>query len=671
MVGKRHNYVPFYIFITLLLMFLATLVATALHFAQTFSLDIKTSFEYMLQHRKWFYYSKYTLPSQLLSLILSLIIITFIANENRKYYLGREHGTAKWGNPTSVTKRLAKGGSDKLVSQHLRYSLNDQYTRLNANALIIGGPGSGKSRFFVSPNILSLTGSYVVTDPKGELLRKHGNYLRKHGYKIMVLNTKNLEQSDCYNPFVHLKSEEEIPRLIQNIFRATEEDGASKGDPFWERSEFILLDALMRYIYFEKEKEDQTLIELNELLYRASSVMPGKKISELEFLFQELEKTNPRHSAVRQWKKATAGAEDTIRSIVACAVSRIGVLENKAVQRVLQTNEIIFEEIGEGVGGDASKKVALFCVIPDADPSYNFIVSMLYAQLIQGLYDLADNVHEGRLPLHVSFYLDEFANIKLPPDFLNWISTARSRNISFNVIIQNLAQLKGLYPNDKWETIPGNCDMLLYLGGKEKSTHMYMSELLGGATIDTKKHGETMGKNGSASKNFDNQKRELLLPDEVRRINTKQCVIIIGAELPLIDEKIHIEKLPGFKEAESLGSYHHEKKEHTFVKPLTKRIAKKIFGNPLTEEEYFHIIQKMQHGLPVQLLSLSPERISSVERSKALLSFNRYTPPQQAIINEAIRRGIEPVLLNERMNPIMTVYEMNMIINELIRKEVS
>jgi type IV secretion system protein VirD4 len=341
--------------------------------------------------------------------------------------------------------------------------------------------------------------------------------LKNNGYNVKVINLLEMDKSDCYNPFSYIREETDVVKLITNLISNTTPKGATPSDPFWEKAEGLFLQAIFYYVWLEEKPSRRNFETVLKLLGEAEVTEQGKP-SRLDVRMKFLEENSPlgaNHPAVKQYNKCMRGAGDTVRSIIISANSRLAFLENKQVLRLLSKDELNLADIGIGVNGDGETKTALFCVIPDSDKSYNFIIGMLYTQIFQELYYQADFNCGGRLPIHVTFMLDEFANVALPDDYCSLLSTMRSREISSIIIIQNFAQLKALF-KDTWETIPGNCDTFIYLGGNEQSTHKYVSELLGKGTIDKKSSGETKGRQGSSSRNYDVLCREIFTPDEVR-----------------------------------------------------------------------------------------------------------------------------------------------------------
>lgn len=387
---------------------------------------------------------------------------------------GKEYGTSKLADVKQINQALADkdDGKNRILSQNVRMSLNTRYTGLNNNVLIIGGSGAGKTFYEVKPNLMQLNSSFICTDPKGEILRSEGEMLKKNGYSVKVINLLEMDKSDCYNPFSYIREETDVVKLITNLMSNTTPKGSTSSDPFWEKAEGLFLQALFYYVWLEEKPSKRNFSSVLKLMAEAEVMEKGKP-SPLDVRMKFLEETSPlheNHPAVKQYNKCMRGAGDTVRSIIISANSRLATLENKQVLRMLSRDELSLAELGIGVNGDGKTKTALFCVIPDSDKSYNYIIGMLYTQIFQELYYQADFNCGGRLPVHVTFMLDEFSNVALPDDYCSLLSTMRSREISSVIIIQNLAQIKALF-KDTWETIPGNCDTLVYLGGNEQSTH--------------------------------------------------------------------------------------------------------------------------------------------------------------------------------------------------------
>ena len=451
---------------------------------------------------------------------------------------GVEHGSARWGDARELNARFAQRGMENvLLTRNVRLGLDGRRHRRNLNVLVIGGSGAGKTRFYAKPNLMQCNTSFVVTDPKGELLRDVGGLLRERGYRIRVLNLVEFSQSDRYNPLVYIRDEKDVLKLVTNLIRNTTPRTASSGDPFWEKSETALLEAILFYLLSEAPAEEQnfsmvmTMLEYADVREEDSGYQ-----SPLDMLFAALERTQPGHIAVRQYKVYKQAAGKTAKSILISLAVRLAAFNLEQIRTLTAEDELDIGSLGE-------EKTALFAVIPDNDTSFNYLVGMLYTQIFQELYYRADHVHGGRLPVHVQFILDEFANVALPEDFERCLATMRSREISASIIIQNLAQIKALF-KDTWETIPGNCDSLLYLGGNETTTHEYISKMLGKETIDTQSHGQSRGRNGSASTNTQQAGRELMTSDEVRLLDNADALLFIRGEHPVRDRKYDLLRHP-------------------------------------------------------------------------------------------------------------------------------
>ncbi len=488
------------------------------------------------------YYNSTTLKSIQVATIFYVLVVLMYASRDRNFMPGKEFGSSKWADVRMLSKKLRddREGFNRILSQNLCVSLDTDKTGLNNHSLVIGGSGAGKSFYFTASNFLSLPeGSFVVTDPKGELLRNLGNPLKRAGYRIQVLNLLNPEQSDFFNPFAYLRNEEDVNELVENLIQNTEQKEETNADPFWVKAESLLIRCLIHYIRLEKPEELRNFRTFLDLMMEIK-VGNGKEKTKLDIRMEQLRKTSElgeKHPAYRSYQKFISAAGDTMRSIIICAHSRFDFLDNEAILNLLEKNTIDIAGMANGVNNDGKTKTFTFCVIPDHKKIYNPIVGMLYTQMFNEFYYQADVIHDGKLPFHVTFWFDEFANVALPNDFCSLLSTMRSRNMSSVIIIQNIAQIKKLYGQDLWETIPGNCDTFIYLGGNEPSSHKYVVELLGKQTINKKSHGENKGQHGSASENVDSIGRELIDQGEIRKLSRKDCLILIAGEDPVIDKK--------------------------------------------------------------------------------------------------------------------------------------
>ena len=457
----------------------------------------------------------------------------------RNYRRREEHGSAKWGNAKAVDKKYRQNppSENKLMTQAVRIGLNGKKHRRNLNTLVCGGSGAGKTRFYCKPNLMQANTSFVILDPKGEIVRDVGNLLEKKGYEIRVLDLISMEKSHCYNPFVYLHSDNDVQRLVTNLFKSTTPKGSQSNDPFWDTSASMLLSALVYYLHYEAPEDEQNFAMVMEMLQAAAiDNEEDPRPSPLDCLFADLELDRPDHIALKYYRSYHTGSAKTLKSIQITLAARLEKFNLESLAALTCTDELDLASMGE-------KKVALFAIIPDNDSSFNFLVSILYTQLFQQLFFSADHIHGGALPIPVHFLMDEFANVSLPDDFDKILSVMRSRGVFVSIILQNLAQLKALFEK-QWESIVGNCDEFLYLGGNEQSTHKYVSELLGKETIDTNTYGKSSGRSGNYSTNYQISGRELLTPDEVRMLDNRYAILFIRGELPVMDLKYDILKHP-------------------------------------------------------------------------------------------------------------------------------
>ena len=458
----------------------------------------------------------------------------------RKNYRRREeHGSAKWGNANAINKKYCQTpkSENKLMTQNVAIGINAKKHRRNLNTLVCGGSGAGKTRFYCKPNLMQANTSFVILDPKGEIVRDVGKLLEAKGYEIKVLDLISMEKSHCYNPFVYLQNDNDIQRLVTNLFKSTTPKGSQSNDPFWDTAASMLLLALVFYLHYEAPPDEQNFAMVMEML-RAGSIEDedDPRPSPLDQLFNELGEDYPDHIALKYYRSYHSGSAKTLKSIQITLAARLEKFNLESLASLTSTDELELGTLGE-------KKTALFALIPDNDTSFNFLVSILYTQLFQQLFYSADHIHGGSLPIPVHFLMDEFANVSLPDDFDKILSVMRSRSVSVSIILQNLAQLKALFEK-QWESIIGNCDEFLYLGGNEQSTHKYVSELLGKATIDTNTYGKSEGRSGSYSTNYQISGRELLTPDEVRMLDNQYAILFIRGERPVLDFKYDILKHP-------------------------------------------------------------------------------------------------------------------------------
>nr|WP_243868306.1 type IV secretory system conjugative DNA transfer family protein [Fusicatenibacter saccharivorans] len=502
-----------------------------------------------LNHPFQFHYTEYTIKSMLVCTLLYAAGIGIFYSSQKNYRRGEEHGSARWGDARQICKKYSKKpySQNILLTQNFRISLDTHKHRRCLNILVVGGSGAGKSRGFALPNIMQCCCSMVITDPKAELLRKTGGLLEKKGYEVRVFDLINPDTSFCYNPFEYVHDDKDVLRLISNLIQNTTPKGSQSSDPFWEKSETALLQALMLYLLHEAPPEGQNFAMIMEMLGSAQVKEEDEDYeSPLDILFDRLEMRDPDSIAVKQYHIYKQAAGKTAKSILISVGVRLAAFNLPQIAKLTNTDELDLSSMGE-------RKVALFCCIPDADTSLNYLVGMIYSQLFQTLYYMADRVHGGALPVPVNCIMDEFPNVSLPNEFEKILATCRSRSIYCSIIIQNMSQLKALF-KDSWESLVGNCDEFLYLGGNEKETHKYVSELLGKETIDTNTYGQTKGKSGSYSTNFQQSGRELLQPDEVRMLDNQNALLFIRGERPILDAKYDLMKHPNIRYTEDGGA---------------------------------------------------------------------------------------------------------------------
>ena len=584
LVNRQENQKTIYILLAILSVFVIWL---ALMVAGCYEQDIKL-FELLdrltvaINNPMNISFNEYSLKAVLIFLFLYAmgIGVYFSSKENRRP--GEEHGSARWGNVKSVVRRYMDKDSYKniILSQNMRLGLNAKKHRRNLNVLVVGGSGAGKTRFYAKPNLMQCNTSFIVADPKGEMLRSIAPLLIENGYDIKVFNLIEPENSDGYNPFVYIRKDEDVIKLISNLIQNTTPKNAQQNDPFWEKSEIALDSALMLYLLHEAPPEEQTFGMLMFLIENAATVEDEDESgyqSPVDILFQGLEDEKPEHIAVRQYKIFKQASGKTAKSILISAAVRLAAFNLPEIAKMTSYDNLDIGTLGE-------RKRAIFCVIPDNDNSFNYLVGMLYTQAFQALYFNADNNHGGELPIPVHIVMDEFANVALPDNFERILATMRSRRISVSIIIQNMAQLKALF-KDSWENITGNCDTLLFLGGNEQSTHEYISKMLGKETIDTRTRGITKGQHGSSNTNYQNAGRELLTLDEVRLLDNSNALIFIRGERPLIDKKFDILSHPNIEKTADGKAvpYKHSKSEKYLQSDLSFTINEDLSNIKLLE----------------------------------------------------------------------------------------
>ena len=481
-------------------------------------------------------------------MLVSLIIYAFgialyySGRENRRP--GEEYGSAKWGDPKALCQKYMDHQHKEaniILTQRVRLGMDGYKTQRNMNILVIGGSGSGKTRYFCKPGLYSANCSYLVTDPKGELLKAAGGLLLSLGYEVRVFNLIDPEQSDCYNPFVYVREEKDVLSLIDNLIKNTTPRNASSNDPFWEKAEVAMDSALMLYLIHEAPQDEQNFETMLYMMNFADVREEDEQYrSPLDMLFRALEEEQPAHVAVKQYKVFKQAAGKTAKSILVTAAVRLAAFNIPQYAAMTSMDEMDFGSLGE-------RKRAIFCVIPVNDSSMNYLVGMLYTQCFQELYRRADLKYNGRLPVPVRVLQDEWANVAQPESYPKILATCRSYNIGLNIIVQNVQQIKALYEKEH-ESIIGNCDTLLFLGGgNEPASLEFIVKLLGRETLATRTRGLTKGRNGSSTTNYQQTGRDLMTVDEVRKLDTNKAILFIRGEDPVIDRKYNLKRHPNIK----------------------------------------------------------------------------------------------------------------------------
>lgn len=505
--------------------------------------DLAAQFSEVTQTPFSLHWTPYTMKFIGILLLLYGGAILFYYTGQKNTRPGEEHGSASWSSIRELDKKYRDkdAGKNVILTQHLQMSMNGKLHRRNLLQIIVGGSGSGKTRFLAKPNLMLANASFIVTDPKGEMLRAVGNLFLEEGYVLRVFDLIDPSKSDCYNPFCYIRKDADVFKLIDNFIKNTTPKGAKANDPFWEKSETALDAALMLYLLHEAPVEDQNMETILYMIENGGAKEEDDDYqSPLDLLFEALEEEQPNHIAVRQYHIFKQAAGKTAKSILVSAAVRLASFTLPEIQRITATDDMELGKLGE-------RKQAIFCIIPDSnDASLNFLVGMLYTQAFQELYYQADKVHQGALPVPVRLMFDEFANVALPDGYARLQATMRSRNIMSTIVLQNISQLKALFKDD-WEGIIGNADSFVYLGGNEQSTHKYISELLGKETIDTKTSSQSKGRNGSFSQNFQQTGRELASVDELAVLDGGKCILQLRGVRPFLSEKYDITKHPNYK----------------------------------------------------------------------------------------------------------------------------
>lgn len=505
--------------------------------------DLAAQFSEVTQTPFSLHWTPYTMKFIGIFLLLYGGAILFYYTGQKNTRPGEEHGSASWGSVRELDKKYRDkdAGKNVILTQHLQMSMNGKLHRRNLLQIIVGGSGSGKTRFLAKPNLMLANASFICTDPKGEMLRAVGNLFLEEGYVLRVFDLIDPSKSDCYNPFRYIRKDADVFKLIDSFIKNTTPKGAKANDPFWEKSETALDSALMLYLLHEAPPEDQNMETILYMIENGGAKEEDDDYqSPLDLLFEAPEEEQPDHIAVLQYHIFKQAAGKTAKSILVSAAVRLASFTLPEIQRITATDDMELGKLGE-------RKQAIFCIIPDSnDASLNFLVGMLYTQAFQELYYQADKVHQGALPVPVRLMFDEFANVALPDGYARLQATMRSRNIMSTIVLQNISQLKALFKDD-WEGIIGNADSFVYLGGNEQSTHKYISELLGKETIDTKTSSQSKGRNGSFSQNFQQTGRELASVDELAVLDGGKCILQLRGVRPFLSEKYDITKHPNYK----------------------------------------------------------------------------------------------------------------------------
>ena len=532
----------------------------------------------------WRCFNQYTLISLGCGLTGWVFFLAFYLDTHRNTHSDIEHGSAEWDDPDTANKRMADlkhPENNRILSKHVNQALSGSKSFPNNNMIVVGAPGTGKSLFVIAPNILKCISSYLFMDPKGELVEKYGNYLQKNGYQIRVLNLKNMESSDRYNPFVYIRTEDDIPRLIMNIFKSVEPPDAQKGDPFWDDGCALYLQSLFYFVWavsvpdkkkifaeaglkWEPVYATQTLNQVTKLMQLESKKVPPRsedeeESTELSLLMDALADMYPDHPAVRDYRKLKEGAPETVASVLLILNGKFKFFYSKSIQRIFEADDMNLWELGTGWHRDGKSKVALFLVLKENDSSYNFVGNMLYQQLFDELLVEADQNYHGVLPIRVECWMDEFGNGLRPEGFEHLITTLRSRNIAVMLFLQSISQLQTMYKGDGWKVFMDSCAVFLFLGSGRGAydTQETISKMLGAATIEKASGSVSYGQNGSSSTSYDRLQRSLMDANEVAQMDKDSCIILPFASKPIIDKKYKPFHDPSYLKAKKYGPYTH------------------------------------------------------------------------------------------------------------------
>lgn len=506
-------------------------------------------FSELLKRPSLLRWTPHTVKCIIVTLLLCAFAVLLYRSDREKRRPGGEYGTAKWEAAETMNQKYAdKDGPNVILTQHVSIGMDGYKHQRNLNVLVVGGSGSGKTRYFCKPGLMDANCSYLVVDPKGEMLRSTGHFLKSQGYDIKVFDLIHPRQSDGYNPFRYIREEPDVLKLMDNLVKNTTPPKGASNDPFWEKAEIALDSALMLYLLSEAPKEEQTFEMLMFMLNSAQASEEDEQFqSPLDLLFQSLEDREPDHLAVKQYKVYKKAAGKTAKSILITVGVRLTAFIFPQYAAIMQEDEMDFGSLGE-------RKRAIFCITPVNDGSMNYLVSMLFTQCFQELYLRADERYDGRLPVPVRVIQDEWANVPQPDSYPKVLATCRSYNIGIDIIVQNIQSIKARY-RDEYQSIIGNCDTLLFLGGgNEPESLEFMSKLLGKETISIRTRGQTRGRSGSSSINYQLTGRELMTPDEIRRMPTREALLLIRGESPVRDRKYNIKKHPNYRYTQDGGA---------------------------------------------------------------------------------------------------------------------
>lgn len=641
----------------------------------------------------WMYCSMLTILLIIISTLFYASAIFTTYSSNRKAFRpGEEHGTSQWGSASDLSERFrAKNeADDRILSKNVRIDINDRKTNMNNNLYCLGGSGTGKTKFLIYPNLLKNNTSVLVTDPSGEILRDVGNALEAAGTVIRVLNTVDLSKSNAFNPFRYLRQPEDIDQLLTMIFSNTTAKGQQTSDPFWERSERMLDKAIMLYVYMEEPWPRKNLITVVDHL-SAIQYVSGKPYYYAGFGII-IHRLPEKHPARVLYERVMIGAEDTVRSIIITALSRFSMFDNNPeLERVLSSDEMELDDFGTGYHGDPKRKMALFCITPDSgDKTYNFLIGILYSQFFNRQYYMGDTFYNNRLPVPVMCWLDELANIALPEGFTGVLSTVRKRNMGIAMFFQDIAKTKKVF-KDEWESLIGNADTFVYLGGNEPGSQRYISERLGSATLYTRSESRSYGQSQSSSNQVSSLGRPLIYASEVDDMDSKKCIIKLKGQLPVIDDKYETFSDTAYQKAMAMGPYILRRKRagkySREITILSREAVEHYKKMGQTDARYRPVViypeQLFAMPKPTQVLDLDDLRKASEEyrtktmaeealkkaeilklkeKEEDILERVKHLSPEQAVqIRIAVEHGLDVESIDKMFNPNLSAEQMGLI----------